>query len=729
MGVLMKRVMRKWGSFVWVLLVLMIALTGCGDKSDSEGTANGEPTELGSVSSFAEDAIIGDYVNQGVEVSIPKGALADGTTVLVEKNADAPKIDEAMMSLTGSPINVTITGNQRRTDAPIRIKMKLDASVFDGLMEFEGFKGAHFSDETGWSYTTPVEVNPTEGYIVFEVFNNPLWGPAELTETERKEQFIKNKALQQWGMSQIEGDVQQVTRDVIESILVEQFNSKNQSEIEAVAKAVLAELKYGNLEYGKLATDLMNKDFASYTANVATMVGKTFAEAYENDNLSELFGQTGTAAAAAGYLWEGDYSGAGMKLAEAISELSPVYKVGKVAVEVIDMKINNWKANGIEEAYKAYKEGSNDYILFGYDVDPGDFDQVYEQMRGVARQIEMDAVKRYANSIGVTVEELSDAQKEKAITRAKNDLKFQFEKRLKQEDEIEKAEEDQREVIAQFEKWGLLDKGKTWYPEDASIEQMLTRLHNQIARIQKETGRFDLVYRDGDLHDQARGLDNVGKIKENEMLVSHLAELISTRYVFGEEEYLKKLKEFGYMKPVELQVGTYTGILVVTEAPIIDVMKKALNDPASVPEIKDANGEKCEEFDIFEEDVQQSIREAIVQAEGVVGVEVPLTVTIIKADEEGTFAATIRADFKSAFPEYECEEPTDDPYMVAVDGDQLSLRYDLTEEGVTMTTIYKATLTEEGKLEGTFKASTTEEQYSGYAATQEIYSGTWRVTK
>jgi len=44
----------------------------------------------------------------------------------------------------------------------------------------------------------------------------------------------------------------------------------------------------------------MNKDFKSYTANVATMIGKTFADAYEADNLSELFGQTGTAAEAIG---------------------------------------------------------------------------------------------------------------------------------------------------------------------------------------------------------------------------------------------------------------------------------------------------------------------------------------------------------------------------------------------------------------------------------------------
>lgn len=719
--------MKKWGYLLVILCVFL--LMGCKGQSTDPlpGSTNTEPIAV--VDGFEEDVTVGSMNDMNFEISVPKGAFTAGTKVTIEKSDLMPKMNQNVMNLVGEPVSLTITGSQRRSDYPIMIKIKIDSEKFDGLNEFGGFKGIHYSDEAGLSYINPIEVNVQEGYILFEVYNNPWFGPAELTEEERKEQFIKNKALQQWGMTQIEGDVQQLTKDVIESILVEQFNAKNKSEIEAISKAVLAEMKYGSFEFGKLSTDLMNKDFKSYTANVATMVGKTFADAYENDTLTSLFGQTGTAAAAAGYLWEGDYSGAGMKLAEAISEMSPVYKVGKVAVEVIDMKINNWKANGIEEAYKAFKEGSNEYILFGYDNDPGDFESVYDQMRGVARQIEMDAVKRYAASIGTDVNSLSEEQKKKAIERVKNDLKEQFEKRSKQEDEIAKAEADQREVIEQFEKWGLLDKGRAWYPEDMSIEQMMTRMHNQILRIQKETGRFDLVYRSGDLHDQSRGLDYIGVIKDSEMLVSHLAELIKTRYAFGEEEYLKKLKEMGYAKPIELQPGVYKGILVITDAPIIDSMKNALENPESVPEITNADGEQCEEFDIDDEQVQASIQEGISRAESVVGVEVPLTVTIKAGENDGTYTATVRADYNAAFPEYECEEATDDVYVVIVEDNQLTLKYDLVEEGMTMTTTYKAMLSEEGKLEGTFTSTTNEEEYTGYASTQVLYSGTWRVSR
>lgn len=723
---------KIWGyelKLCFLIVLGLLILVGCGKSGN--GTANGVKAEepIGEVSAYAEETRIGTVEKDGIEVVVPKGALADGVVLKISKSANSQKVSDSVMTLSTIPFDISISGDQRRSDEPILIKMAVDKAIFEDLKEYEGIKAVHYSEATGWTYTTPYEVDPVASTVTFQIYNNPLWGTAELTEAERKEQFIKGKALQVWGESQLEGDIQSLTRDTIESILVNQFNATNKSEIEAIAKAVMKEMKYGNLEYGKLATDLMNKDFKSYTANVATMIGKTFAEAYEADSLSELFGQTGTAAEAAGYLWEGDYSGAGMKLAEAISELSPVYKVGKVAVEVIDIKINNWKNNGIEEAFKAYKEGSNDYILFGYDNDPGDFEAVYDQMRGLARQIEMDAVKRYANAIGEEVSNLSEDQKALAIKRAKDTLKVQFEKRIVQEADIAKQEENQREVLDQLSKWGLLDKGKSWYPEDSSIEQILERMYNQIKRIQQETGRFDLVYKDGDLHDQTRGLDYIGILKEGEMKVSDLAQLISTRYVFGEEEYQKKLKEMGYVKEWELEPGTYVGTLIITDAPILDSAEKALANPESVPEIKDAEGEACEEFDIAEAEIQQQIREAVEQGKSTIGKEVPLTWIVKLSEDKKTLTSTLKIDYAKAFPDMECEEAKDDPYTVEYKDGKLTLTNTLVEDGYTMKTVFKGSVVGEFKLEGTFAATTTEVQYSDYAATETLFSGTWKLGK
>ncbi|MCJ7688365.1 MAG: hypothetical protein MUO60_03480, partial [Clostridiaceae bacterium] len=461
-------------------------------------------------------------------------------------------------------------------------------------------------------------------------------------------------------------------------------------------------------------------------ANVATMIGKTFADSMEAGTMSTIFGQTGTVAAAAGHLWEGDYSGAGMKIAEAISETSPVYKVAKVAVDVIEMKIGNWKNNGIEEAYKAFKEGSNDYILFGYDVDPEDFEDVWNQMRGVARQIEMDAVKRYAKSIGVDEGSLSEKQISMIKEKAKLTLKEQFTNRSKQEKEIAQAEENQKEIIKQFEQWNLLKKGSSWYPEDSSIEQILERMYNQIKRIQKETGRFDLVYKNGDLQDQGRGLDNIGKLKEGEMLVSDLAKLINTRYVYGEEGYQKLLKEMGYAPKVILEVGTYTGVIIIDQAPIVEYAEKALENPESVSEIKGPDGEKCEEVDFSSIDVQKQIREGIDKGENVVGKEVPLTIVITKGASESEFKATLKADYKSAFPEYECEESKNQLFKVKYKEGKVTLTNTDAESQTGATFEGIVSLLD---ITGSFKISSSNGQYADLASTDVMVSGIWKVKK
>ncbi|GAB6107372.1 hypothetical protein [Fusibacter bizertensis] len=708
---------------VWVMLCSAILVTGC----SKDGGASAK--SLAVVNSFDNEQSIGSLSEDGLEVVMPQGVLGAGSEVTIAVGSGVPTYDKDNMTMEGGALDIKFTGDQRRTDAPILVKIAVDSSYLSGLQELEGIKAVHYGEATGWTYTTPSEINVEQGYVAFEIFNNYLWGTAELTDAERKEQYVKGKALQSWGESQLEGDVQAATKDMIESILVNQFNATNKSEIELVSKAILKELKYGNLEYGKLATDLMKKDFKSYTANVATMIGKTFADAYEAGALSTTFGQLGNAAEAAGYLWEGDYSGAGMKLAETISEMSPAYKVAKVAVDVIDTKINNWKNNGIEEAYKAFKEGSNDYILFGYDNDPQDFNAVWDQMRGLARQIEMDAVKKYAASIGVNVSDLGQKQIDHAKAKAKETLKNQFEKRIVQEAEIAKQEENEREVLAQFEKYGLLERGKAWYPYDQSIERMMDRLYEQINRIQSETGRFGIVYRDGDLHDQARGLNYIGILKEDEMKMSDLAMLIKERYVFGEEAYQKMLKEMGYAKEFVLEAGTYKGTLTIEDAPVLEAAKKALADPASVSTIAESEGEKCEEFDINDEDVQIQLQDAIDRGSAVIGKEVPLTIIVKEGKNKGEFTATMRIDYATAFPDYGCEEATDEPYILSFKDGEITLSNTVVEEDVTMKSVFIGTFEMEGKLKGTFEATTTEVQYSDYNATEVLYSGTWKASK
>lgn len=729
--------MRNSKKFIVFFLSLAIGfsiISGCSKEASTPGVTTSEESiklvESIILDTFNKDTVLGNLATNGFELNVPKDAFKDGTKLTVSGIKNDVSYKKDAMTPTSSTLDFIIEGDERRSSLPMLLKVSVDKSYFQNLKEYEGFKGVHYSEETGWTYTDPIEVNKEEGYIAFNIYNNPLWGAAELTENERKEEFIKGKALESWGSSQIKGDVQDITRQMVESILVDKFNASNPSEIGLIANEVLKELKYGTLEFGKLADNLMTGDFESYTANVATMIGTTIANSAEEDTLSEVFGQTGTAIAMAGHIWEGDFSGAGMKLAEAISETSPAYRVAKVAIAAIDMKIGNWKSNGIEEAYKAYKEGSNDYILYGYDNDPGDFEQVWDQMRGVARQIEMDAVKRYASALGVSESELTQEQIDRERTKVKDTLREQFGKRKEQEEEILKHEENQRELVKQFEEWNLLKKGSTWYPEDSSIEQMLTRLHNQVKRIQQETGRFDIVYKDGDLHNQNRGLDNIGKVTKKEMLASDLAKLINTRYVYGEEEYQKLLKQMGYAPEIKLELGTYFGSLTITDAPALELAEAALNDPSIVPEtIVDENGDACEyQIDLTEQDIQNQLRDGIEKVKNVIGKPIPLTIVITQGASENEFKANVKADYATAFPDYGCEDMSlPENFTVVYNEGSITLIKIQEEEMVEEN--YSGKLTMDGKMEGSYTMSSSQPQYNEKSGSKLLIQGTWKANR
>lgn len=674
--------------------------------------------------------VLGDFETHGIEITIPEGAFSVPVTVTLSQPETEIKYNGSAMEPEGVPASFIISGEQLRSDLPMVVKVRVGKTQFQEMEETGGFRGTHYDETMGWSYLTALEVNQDHGYVVFEAYHNFLFGTAKLTREERMEEYAKEKALDTWGMQQMGDEVENVTREMIREIMIQQFNTSNESEIAKIADAVMSEIDSSALDYGKMALQLKNGDLSGLTESVAGKLGSTLADSMKSGTLETLFGQAGTAAAAAGHLWEGDYSGAGMKIAEAIAETSPVYRVAKVWVDVVDTRISNWRNDEVEKAYKIYINGSQSRVPWGYNVEAGDFEDLYSQMRGVSRQLELEAVERYASARGISTSDISSDRRQEILRDVKENLKQQFEARAKQEEELRKLEEDQREIIQQFEKWGLLQEGRSWYPYDTPIENMLHRLHGQIERIMKEIGRYDLVIRPGDLHDQSRGLDNIGELKDSEILVPHLAELINTRYVFGEEEYQKKLIELGYMA-LSLQAGTYNGSLVVTDTPVVKALKQSLANPASVPEYSGSDSqtsEMCEEINFSSAEVQQSIREAIDQAESIIGKSVPLQIIITKEEGNQNYSAMVKADFDSSFPEMGCEEVSGNtPFKVHVENERITLTHALDEGDAQW--VYDGTVSAGGKLQGTMRLRTNELDYRNYVGTDNFLTGTWEVQK
>ncbi|SMP50939.1 hypothetical protein [Anoxynatronum buryatiense] len=740
----------KRRSNIIIPLILCLLLTACGGGGENAGgtppAASGSASTTPSATALPDTwqfdrtipepieltydgspVTLGNFATHGIEISVPEGAFESAVTLTLSQPEEGVRYNRAAMDPAGVPAAFRIEGDQLRSDLPMTVKLKVDAQQLTDLQETGGFRGGHFDETFGWTYVDLVEVNETDGYLLFNTYHNWLFAPAKLTREERVEQFAKEKALDAWGAQQMGNEVENVTREMIREIMIQQFNATNESEIMKIADAVIGEIESDALDYGKMALQLKDGDYEGLVGSVADKLGGTLASSLESGTLETLFGQAGTAAAAAGHLWEGDYSGAGMKIAEAIAESSPVYRVAKVWIDMVDTRISNWKNDEVEKAYQIYINGAQSRSPWGYNVDAGDFESLYSQMRGVSRQLELEAVDRYAKARGISTGDITAQQRQQILADVKAKLKDQFEKRSKQEEELRQLEEDQREIIRQFEEWGLLREGSSWYPYDTPVEQMLHRLHGQMERIMRETGRYDLVIRRGDLHDQSRGLDNIGELKENELLVPHLAELISTRYVEGEEAYQKKLLEFGYIT-LKLEPGTYVGELVITDVPMKKALQQAVDDPGSVPEYSGPNEEMCEEINLWEADVQASVREAIDNLDTVKGTVVPLRVEISPGSGENSYTAVLTADFASALPSMGCEDisgPT--TFQVRTDKDKLTLTHTL-EDGVGHWS-YEGTIAPGGTISGNLRLYTNEAEYRDYVGTDNMLTGTWEVSK
>lgn len=178
----------------------------------------------------------------------------------------------------------------------------------------------------------------------------------------------------------------------------------------------------------------------------------------------------------------------------------------------------------------------------------------------------------------------------------------------------------------------------------------------------------------------------------------------------------------------KLEAGTYTGVMVVTEAPLLVYAEKAVNDPASVSELVGPDGESCEELDLNDEEVRAQVDEAIVKGKAILNVDVPLVVVITEG-ADGLFSAVIRADFQAAFPDYGCEEAEDQEMVLTHSLGQIKMETTSQDQEVTTMTIFEGLIEKGGLLKGEFRIETDSPEYLQYTETPIMMSGTWEVTK
>ena len=181
----------------------------------------------------------------------------------------------------------------------------------------------------------------------------------------------------------------------------------------------------------------------------------------------------------------------------------------------------------------------------------------------------------------------------------------------------------------------------------------------------------------------------------------------------------------------KLEAGTYTGVFIVKEIPMIQYIEKALDDPSSLPELDGDEAEACEGIDLNDEQVRAQIEEFLEQGKSTIGKEVPMTVVITSGDGADVFNSTIKIDFKAAFPEYECEEAEDESYTVTHSEGKVTFTNatDPDEDGIVVTTLFEGAILKGGVLQGNFSIKNPSNEYVEYTGSDIMLIGTWEVKK
>ncbi|MGI6752603.1 MAG: hypothetical protein ACOX4U_08385 [Anaerovoracaceae bacterium] len=503
---------RDWKFKILTILVLLLfILSGC----EKGGTVNSGDTEwkyektiVNPIIVFSADKEVrlGSLDNDGVEVIIPANTFPTPTEVTLENPNNTPKYPSKEMLGFGSPINISAGDSSVRLLEPVTIRMKFnpadlnDADLEAGSLYFGYFNGKN------WQYIKP-EVDMENQIMTFTTCHFSLFGTTKITIDKRIEQYTSNKALADWAQEQSDELTNSAAEAVIDHILKEKLGIDDEKTKGQVLGSLLKDDEWGDMVKG-----LYEGDVPGFNKSLQILVGKKIVDNVPASKLSKsLKGLTSDfgvatvekASEAAGYLAEGQYTNAAQIIGEHIADQFMITTAGKIAVAAIEHRIDTWKNEEIEAAYQVFKNGASSKVpWWGYNVEKGNFEELWEQMGGAARQLEIEAIaaqEKVRKEAGMPP--LDNNEKEKIRKLVQKNLKRQFEERVKTDAEIAKKEAEYKMLTDMYKEDGFLDKGRWGWEKDYELEQRLDILLHFKDKVLRDTGRIEIKEGQGSTKD------------------------------------------------------------------------------------------------------------------------------------------------------------------------------------------------------------------------------------
>lgn len=513
-----------------------------GKSSELKTTTNSPNNSLGKLNFDFDntEAVVGDLKKNSIQLVIAEGVFDQKGKLQIEESESVVPFDNKKASLIGTPFHITIDQESKRLNKPVTIKLKLEPSEIASLNRPIDLWIGYFNGKN-WDYFPPQEVNVKEGYVTFETYHFSLFSKAELTKSEQINSFSYKNAVNKWAEKDSDLLTKQATQQMVNQILSKNMGINNKSLTQDIVESIMKEN-----DYTKLLVSYNDNKMDEFGTDLAVLAGKKILQVVsEESNAKDLLNSVTEHSSKIGAgvkmglaLAEGDLEKAAKELSLEILSTYPVTKVFKAAAEITDQQISRWRDQELEAAYRVFVNGANSSTPFwGYNVEAGNFNQVWLQMRGLQTKILDDAIKNYAAANNISVSQLDKATIEKIRIQTKENLSQEFGKRREQESTVEAFKAENLQLITEFENANLLTEYRFEFTENTTFEMRLIRLFRIKEMILKDTkSRLGFT-----------GIDERGIISAK--TVSRLIQIWYSEN--GKEKYREELIRLGYLKETD----------------------------------------------------------------------------------------------------------------------------------------------------------------------------------
>jgi hypothetical protein len=399
----------------------------------------------------------------------------------------------------GAPIAISAGDTPVRLDEPVTISFRLDAEALAGVEDPRTFWAAYFDGER-WQYLWADEVDLEAGVLRFTTYHFSFFGVGRLSLEARIEQYTHNAALAAFVQEQMDERLREAAGDLVKHVLTENLGIDDEA-----LKAKVITSMVTDPEWGSLAENaLLDRDMAKLNQDLQVLIGKAIVmavpETVLSKSLEHLVSDLGVdmataAAQAVGHLAEGRSRDAARIIGEHIADQFAITTAGRIAVAAVQHQIDSWRNSEVEAAYQAFKKGADGLLFFGYNVDAaGDFDTVWWQMGGVARQLIREAIWQQ-NEIrrDAGFEPLTREEEYAMYGRVRRDLRRQFERRRAEEETIERYRQEISAMIELYRERHLLIEGMFGWDPRYGLEERLDVLLHLKRKIMRDVNATTLV--------------------------------------------------------------------------------------------------------------------------------------------------------------------------------------------------------------------------------------------